>query len=147
MKKIAVFDVPGDPQGKARPRVFVNKYTGKAHGTTPQKTVIYENWIAQCYLNTCGESKIEGCVEVWIEAYFRIPKSFSKRKRHEALEGTIHPKKKPDIDNIAKAVLDGLIKANAYEDDSYVVDLHCKKRYAEDPHLHIEIEQVVTSNV
>ena len=44
MKEI-VIEIPGKPQGKARPRVVRNKYTGKAHGITPQNTQDYESLI------------------------------------------------------------------------------------------------------
>lgn len=51
------------------------------------------------------------------------------------------PTKKPDIDNIAKSILDALNKL-AYRDDTQVVTLHMEKHYAEDPRVEVEIEEI-----
>ena len=55
-----------------------------------------------------------------ILAYFEPPKSISKKKRAEMLEGKIWPAKKPDSDNIAKVVLDALTGI-AYHDDTQII--------------------------
>lgn len=49
--------------------------------------------------------------------------------------------KKPDIDNLAKAVLDALVKAGAIEDDRFVVRLLTMKTYSEVPRVSIEIKE------
>lgn len=41
-----------------------------------------------------------------------------------------HPHVKPDIDKLARAVLDGLTDAGVWGDDSQVIDLHPTKAYA-----------------
>lgn len=51
------------------------------------------------------------------------------------------PTKKPDIDNIAKSILDALNKL-AYRDDTQVVTLHMEKHYAENPRVEVEIEEI-----
>lgn len=50
--------------------------------------------------------------------------------------------KKPDIDNIAKVILDAL-NGIAYRDDTQVVSLSCQKQYAEEARVEVEIESMV----
>lgn len=57
------------------------------------------------------------------------------------LDGELLPSKKPDIDNIVKAVLDALNKV-AYRDDTQVVELQVRKQYSERPRLEICLEKV-----
>ena len=54
------------------------------------------------------------------------------------LAGYEKPCKKPDIDNIAKVVLDALNDV-AYGDDTQVVSLCMAKKYAESPRVEVEI--------
>jgi hypothetical protein len=43
------FVVPGEPKGKARPRVTKAGIT-----YTPKETVSYENWVKTCFINQSG---------------------------------------------------------------------------------------------
>jgi crossover junction endodeoxyribonuclease RusA len=55
---------------------------------------------------------------------FRLPKPKSTPAR------VLFPVKRPDIDKLARAVLDGLVAGGALADDSQVVDLLVSKRFA-----------------
>lgn len=57
------------------------------------------------------------------------------------LNGELMPAKKPDIDNIAKAVLDAL-NSVAYRDDIQIVELQIRKQYSEKPRLEICMEEL-----
>lgn len=57
------------------------------------------------------------------------------------LNGELLPAKKPDIDNIAKAVLDAL-NSVAYRDDTQIVELQIRKQYSEKPRLEIRMEEL-----
>ena len=132
------FIVEGNPQGKARPR-----YSSKS-GTvyTPSKTKRYEQAIRKAFTDKLYEEledyDPDGYISIKVSAYFPIPKSWNKAKKAGALAGDIYPTSKPDIDNILKAVLDGL-NGVAYEDDKQVVRIVATKRYAEHGFLNIEI--------
>ena len=52
----------------------------------------------------------------------------------------IKPTKKPDADNIAKAVCDAL-NGIAYKDDSQVVDLTVRKYYSKFPRVQVFISE------
>ena len=131
------FEVVGNIVGKQRPRV--NTYTYNIY--TPNKTKDYEEYIQQCFKIKYPNHKIlEGRISVEIIAFLEIPKSTSKNKSKEMLEGTISPTKKPDIDNIAKSVLDALNKF-VFKDDNQVTKLNVEKKYSEVEKAYVKIEE------
>lgn len=134
------FEVCGEPQGKARPRVIRNR-NGTVRAYTPQKTKDYEWEIAKAYIAAAGDRICVGAVEISIDATMRIPKSTSKKMREKMLRDQVMPQKKPDVDNIAKAVCDAL-NGIAYRDDSQVTLLVAKKRYGDEPKIKVSIREV-----
>lgn len=136
------FTVPGQPKGKARART-VRRGGGKSFSYTPEGTILYENLIKTCYLQDAGHVLFNDGqpLAVSITAFYEVPKSYSKKKKQEMLDGQLYPTKKPDIDNIAKCVLDALNKL-AYRDDTQVVKLHMEKHYAEIPRVEVEIREI-----
>lgn len=135
------FDIPGEPCGKARPRVVRNG--GHVHAYTPEKTLTYERLVQREFRRQCGSAHIgEGSAAVKIIAHFAVPNSAGKRKAQAMRDGAIRPTKKPDCDNIAKIVCDAL-NGIAYRDDAQIVCLTVVKRYASAlPHVSVEIEEV-----
>lgn len=134
------FTVPGKPQGKARARTGYNPVIGRVTSHTPEATANYENWIKTCYINARQERFSDGIpIKASIVAFFEPPKSTSKKQRQEMLAGRLMPTKKPDIDNIAKVVLDAL-NGLAYKDDTQVVTLELQKLYAEEEKLEVCME-------
>ncbi len=131
------FEMIGDIVGKARPRM--NTRTGRAY--TPTNTKLYEYSLRQWFLMNYPNFKpIESRVKVTIIAYFGIPKSTSKKKEAEMLQGNISPTKKPDADNIIKIVLDAMNKF-AFNDDTQVTKLEIEKKYDVTPRIYIKIEE------
>jgi Holliday junction resolvase RusA-like endonuclease len=129
MTFIVMYTVYGEPVGKGRPRFarrgnFVSTYS-------PQKTKTYEDEIRYMARVAMGASPpLETPVTVAIYIRMEIPKSFSKQKRKDALEGVIKPTKKPDCDNVSKAFLDAM-NGHVYLDDKQVVNLHVTKVWSE----------------
>lgn len=136
MDKKIVFDIKGEPQGKGRPR-FTKKHT-----YTPDKTRDYESIVGLNYQNAARGYKFTSPVRVTIFARFGVPKSKSKKVATDMLKGHILPTKKPDIDNIAKIILDGLNHI-AWDDDKQIVELIVGKRYGENPSVVVAIEEVI----
>lgn len=121
------FFVEGNPQGKARPR-FSHK-TGTVY--TPSKTAEYEKKIQKSFLAAGGKLIPGDCyVHVSVDSYFEVPKSYTKGKRLACQHNINRPAKKPDIDNVLKAVLDAL-NGVAYVDDRQVIEVRCRKWYAQ----------------
>ena len=78
-------------------------------------------------------------LKLTIEFKFKIPKSYSKHKREQALAGVILPRQ--DIDNLTKSVLDAL-NTVAYADDKTIKEIHAWKRYAEEDEIIVTIEEL-----
>lgn len=136
------FTVPGTPTAKGRPRFsrhgsFVRTYT-------PEKTYRYEQLVQLSFMQA-GLPKLSGAVKVGIIAFFPIPKSASKKKHEQMVNGEIRHTTKPDGENVSKAILDALNKI-AYEDDSNIVELHIEKWYSDEPRAEIFIEEVRDNN-
>lgn len=151
MKQCLKFVVPGEPQGKARPRFarrgrYVSTYT-------PKETQSYEALVRYYAANARaqkGLKPISAEMSLGIKAYFKIPKSYSSKRKEKCLKGDERPSKKPDSDNIAKIILDGLnpkmkvnhekhkaenVQEGLYRDDKQVVSLNVEKWYAEEPRV------------
>lgn len=116
--------VEGKIQGKARPRIV------QGHAFTPQHTVVYENWVRFCYQEQCGKF-FEGPVFAVIVVNCKIPQSYSKKRVKAILEGKEVPTKKPDLDNVAKIILDSL-NGIAYNDDAQVACLTVSRVYTQE---------------
>lgn len=128
--------IQGKVQAKQRPR-FNGKFT-----YTPAQTKNYENWVKLSFINQYPNFKpLENELEVSIKAYFEIPKSVSKKKREQMLNGNIRPTIKPDLDNIAKSVLDAL-NGLAYLDDKQIVFLKVEKFYDVNPRVELMVEEI-----
>lgn len=128
--------IPGEPKGKGRPRM--STVNGRAY--TPKDTANYENLVKVCYQEQ-SSIKHEGQVRATIKAYYSISKSVSKKKREQMLIGDLRPTKKPDLDNVAKIVLDSLNKI-AFDDDSQVVVLVVEKFYSDNPRVELSLEEL-----
>ena len=134
------FTVLGIPVAKGRPKFakrgnFVTSYT-------PQDTVNYENLVRLSYQQSCNELRVlQGEVSMKIDSFFPIPKSTSKKKHQLMAIGAIQHTKKPDADNVAKAICDALNKI-AYVDDSQIVSLEVNKYYSDVPRAEITITEV-----
>ena len=132
--------IPGVPVGKGRPKF--SAFNGHAVAYTPEKTVNYENLVKLSFQQT-GETSFDkdAMLRANIVAYFPIPKSTSKKKRELIELGLIMPTKKPDLDNIAKAILDAL-NGLAYYDDAQVCQLEIMKCYSDTPRAEVIINTV-----
>ncbi len=132
------FTVPGVPVGKGRPR-----FTRGGHAYTPEKTAAFEEKVRLCWKTQSGETFPAGVpLKATVTAWFPIPKS-AGRKKAAAMEGMAHIRR-PDADNVAKAILDAL-NGYAYPDDSAVSALRITKACTTAaPRAEITIEEAET---
>lgn len=136
------FTVLGCPVGKGRPKF--STFNGQATAYTPAKTVNYENLVklsVQQQQKGLKPFDKDVPLQAHIIAYFPIPKSTSKKKREAMLNGEIYHTKKPDADNLAKAVLDAL-NGIAFYDDAQVCELIVQKWYSDNPRVEISIKEL-----
>jgi Holliday junction resolvase RusA-like endonuclease len=117
----------GKPVGKARPRF--SRRGNKVVTFTPRETQIYEqNVKSLAQVAMLGKTMLEGPVKVTITAYFAHKK---KTGWHIS---------RPDIDNVVKAILDGL-NGVVFADDAVVAQLVASKHYGEE-RVEVQVENV-----
>ena len=120
------FTIPGQLSGKGRPRFarignFVQTYT-------PKKTRVEEERIkAVARLAMRSIPTLDGPLALHITVYRETPKSWSKKKRAEA----IYPVSRPDLDNIIKEISDSCNDL-IWFDDTQIVDIVASQRYTLD---------------
>lgn len=106
---------------------------------TPPKTLAYEGLVALVAQQAMkGAEPLQCACAVEITATFVPPASTSRKLRAEMLAGRVHPAKKPDIDNIAKACFDGM-NGVVWKDDVQAVQVLLRKRYGESPGVHVMV--------
>lgn len=142
--------IPGEPValGRHRSRVVVPK-----DGRPPwvqtypdKKSADYEDYVGAEARRQVLQCEVQGQglvdftlplkrVRVLTVIRFNVKKPVSYPKR------VTYPTKKPDIDNLEKAVFDGLVKGGIIEDDALVTDALTSRRYVEPGHpLGVEID-------
>jgi Holliday junction resolvase RusA-like endonuclease len=118
----------GKPVGKARPR-FSRKKNGGVTTFTPYETKLYEQGVKTlAQVAMFGKEMIDGPVKVTIKAYFQHNK---KTGWHIS---------RPDLDNIVKAILDGL-NGVVFKDDAAVCQLIATKEYGEE-RVEVQVDHV-----
>ena len=118
------FFVP-EIRGKGRPRL-----TKSGVAFTDAKTRSYENLVkllAMQAMENAGATVTDKPVRATINAFFEIPKSYTKKKIQAIIDGKEKPLKKPDLDNIIKCV-DGCNKI-IFKDDAQIYLITATKSY------------------
>lgn len=135
MKQI-MFKVYGEPVAKGRPR-----FTRQGRTYTPAKTKTYESEVAMLAKAAMqGEEPLKTPIAVFIHATFPVPLSYSKKRRSDCLANYERHIKRPDADNIAKAITDAM-NGVVYEDDSQIVILHVVKLYGTDGMVEVFVQE------
>ena len=136
MKSLTVW-FPINPKSKQRPGF---RRFGKA--STPKKTRDYEEQIADYFNQNPSRFRFEKGIPIEVNLVFGmpIPKSTAKSRKAAMLEGIIKHTKKPDVDNLQKAVLDALNKI-AWGDDSQIVRITAKKEYTNEPYVYLYMKE------
>ena len=131
------FTVYAKAVGKGRPRLTTRG--GYAHAYTPAKTREFENlvgWSAKRAM--CQRLPVASGRALFVQITVSLvpPLSWSKKRRIEAFGAFCS--KKPDTDNVTKAILDAM-NGIVYEDDAQVTGLVVQKFYAEKDEINIKI--------
>lgn len=131
------FEIKEKAIGKERPR-----YSARTHRMyTPTKTSSFEEKVQWAFKSKYNIQTILSVkpFRAKIIAVFKPPKSISKKKREELLYEEYT--KKPDSDNVAKAILDSL-NGLVYKDDNQVSELLVLKRYGDENKILVELEEL-----
>jgi len=94
-----------------------------------KKQIEEEAWIGSFLQEHIPEEAISKPVCLSILCFMPIPKSTSKKKVYLMHSDIIKHIKKPDVDNLAKNLLDCMTKTRFWTDDNLVYSLDIRKRY------------------
>lgn len=134
------FTVPGQPVAKGRPKFA--RQGGFVRTYTPEPTARYENLVKLAATAAmAGQPPIEGPVELWLDIELQIPASWPKKRQQLAIAGLVAATKKPDADNVLKAVKDGM-NGIVWVDDAQAVEYRISKRYSASPGVRVSVEQL-----
>lgn len=135
------YTVVGIPKPQARPKVFHRTLkSGKPFVSTysPKSDWFHLVYTESLKIKNSLKNRLVGALELNLTFCMPIPKSISKKKR-EQLHYVI---KKPDVDNLAKAVMDAINQVGIWEDDSQVSRLVVGKIYSDEPRCIISIREI-----
>lgn len=144
MQKSLNFFVPGVAVPQSRPRF--STHGGIPHAYEPEKSRNYKELIRK-YADIGIKNSLKnpiffsGYVSIHIIEHRAIPKNCSKIVRKKALERSLLPATRPDLDNIIKIVLDALNNF-LWDDDKQIVSIEAQKFFAESPGLEITVTEV-----
>lgn len=144
---VFTFFIAGKPIGKARPRFrVVNKKDGGSfvQTYTASNTANWEQDIGEQVGIVLARLRAKGALKdvdlplsnrIMLNLRFNLskPKSAPKKLRFQ--------KKKPDLDNLDKSLIDALSNVALIKDDNIVTDIATCKRFATDTHPEgVEVE-------
>ncbi|QPQ35919.1 RusA family crossover junction endodeoxyribonuclease [Lysinibacillus sp. JNUCC-52] len=130
-------EIPGDVQAQQRPKF--SRFGNNVSVRDPKESKDYKSFVRLVASQVAPDTLITEEIRLRIDVYRKIPKSFSKKKHQQAVEGALRPTTKPDIDNLAKGIKDGLSKV-IWHDDSQVTELVARKLYSDNPRAEVTIE-------
>jgi Holliday junction resolvase RusA-like endonuclease len=135
-----MFTIYGEPIPKGRPRFSTRGKFPVAY--TPEKTKNYESDVGMMAKAAMGASEpLEGALEAFIYVTFPVPASYSKKRTEACLIGQEKHTKKPDLDNVVKAVLDGMSNI-VFLSDSQITSIHATKVYGEVAKVEVLVKQI-----
>ena len=131
--EVVAFTVPGKPVPKARPRVT------KFGTYTPAKTANYHAAVQLAASQAMHDRPpLDGPQSLRMVVYVACPSSWSHKRKAEAYCGDIAATKKPDLDNVVKAIKDAC-NGIVWTDDSVVTRIDANKQYDEVPRVEVYV--------
>ena len=146
------FEIPIEPKPQSRPRASVR---GK-HATVYEdsKMVVWRNKCTELVRQLYDGPYLNGPIKVRMTFHMPAPKSMSEHPKPRSkakklkqyddfVNELIYVDKKPDLDNLEKAVYDSISKAGVvWSDDNIIVEHTTRKVYSPRPRIEMEIESV-----
>lgn len=119
--------IAGKPTGKARPRLGKGGRVYTPHGTKFAEAVIVDAWV------NAGEPRCpDAPLRMEVVLQQKRPKGHFRKGGGLTTEGMRHPlpRRKPDVDNAVKLVMDALNR-RAYRDDVDIVEATVRREWAD----------------
>ncbi|WFA75682.1 RusA family crossover junction endodeoxyribonuclease [Streptococcus suis] len=151
------FEIPIEPKPQSRPRA------GRRFG----RTKVYEDDKMTAWRDKCTAlvaqlydgPYFDGPIKIDMTFYMPAPKSISeppkprsKAKKVQEYDDFVNERiyvdKKPDLDNLEKAVYDSISKAgNVWTDDNIIVEHTTRKLYSPRSRIEIEVEKKTNGTI
>ena len=119
---MVTFVIKGIPKVKQRPRFAARN--GKILTYTPKTTASFEN-LVKLKAEQEFDHPLDGAINLAIRFHLPRPKRLIWKTKPMP---EVYSDKRPDIDNLAKSIIDGL-NGIAFKDDGQIADLHVTKKY------------------
>lgn len=132
--KPVTFTVPGEPVPQPRPRVSTRGGFARAYVPAKHPVHAYRAAIAE-EAGKAGLEPTDEPFEVIVDAVFARPKSHMTKR---GVKATAPALPRPDVDNVAKAVLDAL--QDVMGDDTHVRRLVVEKSYGAEARTTVRIQ-------
>jgi Holliday junction resolvase RusA-like endonuclease len=129
VSELALF-IPGPPRGWARPR-FRARDGGGLHSYTDPGVRGYLDRIQQEWIARGRPTIPPGPYEIEVLAFMARPQAHLRAGGELSAQGkrATYPVRKPDLDNVAKAIIEALMECGATPDDSRLCSLTAVKRW------------------
>ena len=137
------FKVEGKAVPQPRPRV-VRMRNGQTRAYNSEKSVVYKRIVQAAALSEMNKQRLimtDRPLAMRLTFVFAPPKSYTKKKLEAVKSGELRYTKKPDLDNLAKAILDAC-NNTVYKDDSQIITLSINKEYGHTDHVAVKITQL-----
>lgn len=132
------FEIIGEAQAQGRPRAGKN-FSGKTVLYDPATSRDFKQYVKLVASQYKPQELISGPIHLELTFYQPTPKKYHTKPKQALIDaGLLLPVTKPDIDNLAKGVKDGLTKI-IWQDDSQVVSMAVKKLYSMTPRVEVLI--------
>ena len=130
------FTVYGPCVGKQRPRM-----TRTGHTYTPKATKDYESEVLMAFAMEENDLIFDNPVAADIQIFVTMPKAWSKKRKAMNIDKPPIDIRTPDLDNVAKSILDAL-NGVAYKDDKQVVSLEVNRMWGIEDKVVVELFNV-----
>lgn len=127
MWRTITFFVPGSPEPQPRVRAYVRGRHARVYD--PGNADNWKRTVAIYAKPNRLKEPLLGPIEMELEFFLQRPKSHFGSKGLKA-SAPLWPTSRPDVDNLAKAVMDALKDTVLYRDDAQIVSLLVQKRYS-----------------
>lgn len=127
------FRVDGEPKAQPRPRAYA--FHGHARMYDAGTSNGWKKLVSYAAKPYCHKTPLLGPLRVNLHFWFSRPKSHygkSKGKPYIKESAPRSMTNKPDVDNLAKAVMDALTDVGMWGDDSQIIITEISKEWADD---------------
>jgi Holliday junction resolvase RusA-like endonuclease len=134
------FVIPGPPIAQARPRLSMRGEFQHVYDPNGKDKKNTKNELLSL-ISQSSYTKPEGNISVSLVFKLPIPKTYTKKKNIDAINGILKPTKQ-DLDNLIKYILDAS-NSILWDDDRNIDVIHASKEFSQEPCTEIIIEQSI----